>query len=106
VALCTGLTDCATAPLVGKQAEGAKLSHYDNSCQNSRLTGHKHRLALELRNPTRIPRLQNFEWTAPFSHEGQNGVDRDHRVRNRHSDNKKFCNDLNEPKTPKCQNGR
>jgi hypothetical protein len=29
-----------------------------------------------------------------------------HGVRNRHSDNKKFCNDLNEPKHRKCQNGR
>src|SRR5713226_3552109 len=25
----------------------------------------------------------------------------DHRARNRHSDNEKFCNDLNRPKTPK-----
>jgi hypothetical protein len=29
------------------------------------------------------------------------GFDRDHGARNRHSDNEKFCNDLNRPKTPK-----
>jgi hypothetical protein len=29
------------------------------------------------------------------------GFDCDHGARNRHSDNEKFCNDLNRPKTPK-----